>query len=180
CLHPRYRDLFRSSCGKPLASAPPPASSLHLSPSAPASPFPVNDAAAPVSVKERPATSHRVPAGGEPRPTRARLQRSSLAPRAWLRRVEFSAYPLLNGPISPGKPNGVLHEGIMAFIKTISVREAGEGLRAIYGMIRSDMVGSLPFPVQWTAWNVMQVFSLRPQFLWAFGRGFRHFMWDGE
>jgi alkylhydroperoxidase family enzyme len=34
--------------------------------------------------------------------------------------------------------------------------------------------------VEWTAWNVMQVFSLRPQFLWAFARGFRHFMWDGE
>ena len=40
--------------------------------------------------------------------------------------------------------------------------------------------GSLPLPVQWTAWNIMQVFSLRPQFLWAFQRGFRHFMWDGE
>jgi hypothetical protein len=68
----------------------------------------------------------------------------------------------------------------MAFIKTISVREANDELRAIYGMIRSDMVGSLPFPVEWTAWNVMQVFSLRPQFLWAFARGFRHCMWDGE
>ena len=68
----------------------------------------------------------------------------------------------------------------MAFIKTISVREANDELRAIYGMIRSDMVGSLPFPVEWTTWNVMQVFSLRPQFLWAFERGFRHFMWDGE
>lgn len=68
----------------------------------------------------------------------------------------------------------------MAFIKTISVREASDGLRAIYGMIRSDMVGSLPFPMEWTAWNVMQVFSLRPQFLLAFQRGFRHLMWDGE
>ena len=68
----------------------------------------------------------------------------------------------------------------MAFIKTISVREANDELRAIYGMIRSDMVGSLPFPVQWAAFNVMQVFSLRPRFLWAFGRGFRHIMWDGE
>src|SRR3954469_15087427 len=68
----------------------------------------------------------------------------------------------------------------MAFIKTISVREADDELRAIYGMIRSDMVGSLPFPVEWTTWKVMQVFSLRPQFLWAFERGFRHFMWDGE
>ena len=68
----------------------------------------------------------------------------------------------------------------MAFIKTISVREANEELRAIYGMIRSDMVGSLPFPVEWTTWNVMQVFSLRPQFLRALGRGFRHIMWDGE
>jgi alkylhydroperoxidase family enzyme len=68
----------------------------------------------------------------------------------------------------------------MAFIKTIPAREAKDELRAIYGMIRSDMVGSLPFPVEWTAWNVMQVFSLRPQFLWAFARGFRHFMWDGE
>ncbi len=68
----------------------------------------------------------------------------------------------------------------MAFIKTISVREANDGLRAIYGMIRSDMVGSLPFPVEWTAWNVMQVFSLRPHFLRAFARGFRHIMWDGE
>ena len=53
----------------------------------------------------------------------------------------------------------------MAFIKTISVREANDELRAIYGMIRSDMVGSLPFPVEWTTWNVMQVFSLRPRFL---------------
>jgi hypothetical protein len=26
----------------------------------------------------------------------------------------------------------------------------------------------------------MQVFSLRPQFLWAFERGFRHLMWDGQ
>ncbi len=68
----------------------------------------------------------------------------------------------------------------MAFIKTISVREADEELRAIYGMIRSDMVGSVPFPVEWTTWNVMQVFSLRPQFLLAFERGFRHLMWDGE
>ena len=68
----------------------------------------------------------------------------------------------------------------MAFIKTISVREANDELRAIYGQIRSDMVGSLPFPVEWTTWNVMQVFSLRPQFLRAFARGFRHFMWDGE
>ena len=68
----------------------------------------------------------------------------------------------------------------MAFIKTISVREADDGLRAIYGMIRSDMVGSVPFPVEWTTWNVMQVFSLRPQFLRAFERGFRHIMWDGE
>lgn len=68
----------------------------------------------------------------------------------------------------------------MAFIKTISAREADGRLRAVYGMIRSDMHGDIPFPVEWTAWNVMQVFSLRPQFLWAFGRGFRHFMWDGE
>jgi alkylhydroperoxidase family enzyme len=68
----------------------------------------------------------------------------------------------------------------MAFIKTISVREANSELRAIYGLIRSDMVGSTPFPVEWTTWNVMQVFSLRPQFLWAFERSFRHFMWDGE
>ena len=68
----------------------------------------------------------------------------------------------------------------MAFIKTISVREANEELRAIYGMIRSDMVGYVPFPVGWTTGNVMQVFSLRPQFLWAFQRGFRHIMWDGE
>ena len=68
----------------------------------------------------------------------------------------------------------------MAFIKTISVREANDGLRAIYGKIRSDMVGSFPLPVEWTTWKIMQVFSLRPQFLWAFGRSFRHFMWDGE
>ena len=68
----------------------------------------------------------------------------------------------------------------MAFIKTISAREANDELRAIYRMIRSDMVGSLPFPVEWAAWNVMQVFSLRPQFLRAFGRGFRLIMWDGE
>jgi hypothetical protein len=31
---------------------------------------------------------------------------------------------------------------MMAFIKTISVREADDELRAIYGMIRSDTVGS--------------------------------------
>ena len=68
----------------------------------------------------------------------------------------------------------------MAFIKTIPAREANEELRAIYVMIRSDIIGSLPFPVEWTTRNVMQVFSLRPRFLWAFGRGFRHFMWDGE
>lgn len=68
----------------------------------------------------------------------------------------------------------------MAFIKTIPVREANEELRAIFGMIRSDMVGALPLPVEWTTWNVMQVFSLRPQLLWAFERGFRHFMWDGD
>lgn len=68
----------------------------------------------------------------------------------------------------------------MAFIKTISAREANGELRSIYGMIRSEMVGSIPFPVEWTAWNVMQVFSLRPRLLWAFERGFRHIMWDGE
>ena len=68
----------------------------------------------------------------------------------------------------------------MAFIKTISVRAASDELRVVYGMIRSDMVGPLPLPLEWTAWNVMQVFSLRPQFLRAFERGFRHFMWDGE
>ncbi len=68
----------------------------------------------------------------------------------------------------------------MAFIKTISVRKADNELRAVYGMIRSDMLGTLPFPVEWTAWNVMQVFSLRPRLLWAFARSFRHFMWDGE
>jgi hypothetical protein len=68
----------------------------------------------------------------------------------------------------------------MAFIKTISVREANDELRAIYGMIRSDLVGALPFPVEWATWNVMRVFSLRPRFLWAFQRGFRHIMWDGE
>ena len=68
----------------------------------------------------------------------------------------------------------------MAFIKTISVREANDELRAIYDMIRSDMVGARPFPVEWTTWKVMQVFSLRPRFLWAFERSFRHFMWDGE
>jgi len=68
----------------------------------------------------------------------------------------------------------------MTFIKTISVREATGELRAVYGMIRSDMVGAAPFPVEWTAWKVMQVFSLRPRLLWAFERGFRHIMWDGE
>lgn len=68
----------------------------------------------------------------------------------------------------------------MAFIQTISPREAKGELRKIYGMIRTDMVGSLPFPVEWTAWNIMTVFSLRPRLLWAFERGFRHIMWDGE
>jgi uncharacterized peroxidase-related enzyme len=68
----------------------------------------------------------------------------------------------------------------MAFIKTISVREADDELRAIYGMIHSDMVGTLPIPVEWTTWHVMQVLSLRPRLVWAFERGFRHFMWDGE
>ncbi|PWT88427.1 MAG: hypothetical protein C5B56_08745 [Proteobacteria bacterium] len=68
----------------------------------------------------------------------------------------------------------------MAFIKTISVREADDELRGIYAMIRSDLVGALPFPVEWTTRNVMRVFSLRPQFLWAFERGFRHIMWDGQ
>lgn len=68
----------------------------------------------------------------------------------------------------------------MAFIKTVPAREANGELRAIYGRIRSDMVGPLPFPVEWTTWNVMQIFSLRPHFLSAFGRGFRHIMWDGE
>ena len=68
----------------------------------------------------------------------------------------------------------------MAFIKTISVREANDELRAIYGMIRSDMVGSLPFPVEWTTWNIMQALSLRPQLVRAFERGFCHFLWDGE
>jgi uncharacterized peroxidase-related enzyme len=68
----------------------------------------------------------------------------------------------------------------MAFIKTIPVREANDELRAVYGMIRSDLVGALPFPVECTTWNVTQVFSLRPRFLWAFEQGFRHIMWDGE
>jgi uncharacterized peroxidase-related enzyme len=68
----------------------------------------------------------------------------------------------------------------MAFIKTIAARDADGELRAIYGMIRTDMVGSLPLPARWTAWHVMQAFSLRPRLLWAFERGFRHLMWDGE
>ena len=68
----------------------------------------------------------------------------------------------------------------MAFIKTIPALEATGELRAVYGMIRSDMVGAVPFPVEWTTWNVMQVFSLRPRLVWAFERGFRHIMWDGE
>ncbi len=68
----------------------------------------------------------------------------------------------------------------MAFIKTISAREAKGELRAVYATIHSDMFGAIPFPVEWTAWKVMQVFSLRPQFLGAFQRGFRHLMWDGE
>jgi uncharacterized peroxidase-related enzyme len=68
----------------------------------------------------------------------------------------------------------------MAFIKTISVREADDELRAIYGMIRSDMVGALPLPVGWTTWNIMRALSLRPRAVWAFERGFRHFMWGGE
>jgi alkylhydroperoxidase family enzyme len=68
----------------------------------------------------------------------------------------------------------------MAFIKTIPAHEAAGELRAVYGMIRTDMVGGLPLPAGWTSWNIMHVFSLRPRFLWAFGRGFRHFMWDGE
>jgi alkylhydroperoxidase family enzyme len=82
--------------------------------------------------------------------------------------------------MSSGKPNGILHESTMAFIKTISAREANDELRAIYGMIRTDMVGSLPFPVEWTTWNVMQALSLRPRLVLAFERGFRHLMWDGE
>src|SRR4051794_8128072 len=82
-----------------------------------------------------------------------------------------SGGPAPDGLISPGKPNSILHEGIMAFIKTISAREADAELREIYGMIRSDTVGPFPLPVEWTTWNVMRVFSLRPQFLWAFGRG---------
>ncbi len=68
----------------------------------------------------------------------------------------------------------------MAFIKTISAREAKGELRETYGTIRSDMVGAIPFPVEWTTWNIMEVFSLRPRLLWAFERGFRHMMWDGE
>ena len=68
----------------------------------------------------------------------------------------------------------------MAFIKTISAREADDELRAIYGKIRSNMVGALPLPVGWTTWNVMQALSLRPQLVGAFERGFRHFMWDGD
>lgn len=68
----------------------------------------------------------------------------------------------------------------MAFIDKISARDANDELRAIYGMIRSDMVGRLPFPMEWTTWNIMEALSLRPQLVWAFERGFRHFMWDGE
>ncbi len=68
----------------------------------------------------------------------------------------------------------------MAFIKTISARDASGELLAVYNVIRSDMVGSIPFPVEWTTWNIMRVFSLRPRLLWAFERGFRHMMWDGE
>lgn len=68
----------------------------------------------------------------------------------------------------------------MAFIKTIPARDADDDLRAIYSMIRSDTVGSLPFPIGWTTWHIMQALSLRPQLVWAFERGFRHIMWDGE
>jgi hypothetical protein len=98
--------------------------------------------------------------------------------------VDRSAGPLpLDRPTQVASASGfrgVLHESNMAFIKTIPVRDANSELREIYGIIRSEMVGSVPFPVEWTAWNIMEVFSLRPQFLWAFTRGFRHFMWDGE
>lgn len=68
----------------------------------------------------------------------------------------------------------------MAFIKTVSARAATGELLTVYNMIRSDMVGAIPFPVEWTTWNIMRVFSLRPRLLWAFERGFRHMMWDGE
>lgn len=68
----------------------------------------------------------------------------------------------------------------MAFIKTIPAAEASDDLRAAYGQIRSDMIGSFPMPVKWTTWNIMQALSLRPRFVWAFERGFRHFMWEGE
>lgn len=97
--------------------------------------------------------------------------------RALVRRVEFTAFEILK---DYGRPNHV-HDGVtMAFIKTISVSKANDDLRTVYRMIRSDMVGSLPFPMAWTTWHIMQALSLRPRLVWAFERGFRHLMWDGE
>jgi len=68
----------------------------------------------------------------------------------------------------------------MAYIRTISPWQARGELRRVYQEIRRDMVGSRPFPLALTAWNIMRVFSLRPTLLRAFERCFLLTMWGGR
>ena len=68
----------------------------------------------------------------------------------------------------------------MAYIQTISPWRAGGDLRSVYQEIRRDLAGRLPVPLASAVWNIMRVFSLRPDLLRAFQRCFLLSMWgDG-
>jgi alkylhydroperoxidase family enzyme len=47
----------------------------------------------------------------------------------------------------------------------------------VYQEIRRDLVGRLPVPLATAVWNIMRVFSLRPDLLRAFQRCFLLSMW---
>jgi alkylhydroperoxidase family enzyme len=67
----------------------------------------------------------------------------------------------------------------MPYIKTVSPWRAGGDLRQVYQEIRRDLVGGRTVPLGMTVWNILRVFSLRPQFLRAFERCFLLTMWSG-
>jgi alkylhydroperoxidase family enzyme len=65
----------------------------------------------------------------------------------------------------------------MAYIQTIPPRVAKGELRDVYLQIRCDMVGQRPIFLGMAVWNIMRVFSLRPNFLRAFEQAFLFTMW---
>jgi hypothetical protein len=67
----------------------------------------------------------------------------------------------------------------MAYIRTVSPREARGDLRQVYEAIRDDLIGRRPLPAGLASWRIMRVFSLRPPLLRAFARAFLLTMWGG-